>query len=216
MDIQQLSDQYQEQLADLNAAHSLLQVDQQRLAEMLYVDSSGGVTGMLSEDVRLFKDGLDFRLQEFEESCARIQDLERRLQEKIDEATTDYEQTPCPWHRHVHRQPHHEETPRAAAADRAAAAGDRPGAVREGDARGGDETPAGHDHERPGGGRAGREGVGPRRRRPRRRARRAAAPRAARGHDGGAPDTGQRTGRLRRAARGLLSARACAGPRTGR
>merc|ERR1719401_210265 len=81
MDIQRLSDQYQEQLADLNAAHSLLTVDQQRLADMLYVDSSGGVTGMLSEDVRLFKDGLDFRLKEFEESCNRIQDIERRLQE---------------------------------------------------------------------------------------------------------------------------------------
>jgi hypothetical protein len=91
LDIQRLSDQYQEQLADLNAAHSLLTVDQQRLADMLYVDSSGGVTGMLNEDVRLFKEGLDFRLKEFEESCNRIQDIERRLQEKIDEATTDYE-----------------------------------------------------------------------------------------------------------------------------
>lgn len=92
VDIERLSDEYQKQLAELNAAHSLLTVDQQRLADMLYVDSSGGVTGMLNDDVRLFKEGLDFRLKEFEESCNRIQEIERQLQEKIDEATTDYEQ----------------------------------------------------------------------------------------------------------------------------
>eukprot|EP00747_Dinoflagellata_sp_TGD_P186143 gnl/TRDRNA2_/TRDRNA2_43035_c0_seq1.p1 gnl/TRDRNA2_/TRDRNA2_43035_c0~~gnl/TRDRNA2_/TRDRNA2_43035_c0_seq1.p1 ORF type:complete len:144 (+),score=37.18 gnl/TRDRNA2_/TRDRNA2_43035_c0_seq1:2-433(+) len=41
----------------------------------------------------LFKSGLDLRLKEFEEDCKRIQQVERRLQQKIDEATGEYEAT---------------------------------------------------------------------------------------------------------------------------
>eukprot|EP00928_Gymnodinium_smaydae_P072390 TRINITY_DN55763_c0_g1_i1.p1 TRINITY_DN55763_c0_g1~~TRINITY_DN55763_c0_g1_i1.p1 ORF type:complete len:259 (-),score=76.55 TRINITY_DN55763_c0_g1_i1:45-758(-) len=95
MQIQQLTDLYQQQLAELNACHSLLTVDQERLAAMLapYVNSQGELV-MEAPDpmVLLFKDGLDLRLKEFEEDCKRIEATENKLQKAIDEATTDYEQ----------------------------------------------------------------------------------------------------------------------------
>eukprot|EP00929_Paragymnodinium_shiwhaense_P034538 TRINITY_DN18779_c0_g5_i1.p1 TRINITY_DN18779_c0_g5~~TRINITY_DN18779_c0_g5_i1.p1 ORF type:complete len:244 (-),score=76.78 TRINITY_DN18779_c0_g5_i1:432-1163(-) len=95
LEIQQLADLYQQQLAELNACHSLLTVDQERLASMLapYVNAQGElVMDAPDPDVLLFKDGLDLRLKEFEEDCKRIQATEAKLQRKIDEATTDYEQ----------------------------------------------------------------------------------------------------------------------------
>eukprot|EP00440_Ansanella_granifera_P029022 gb/GFBE01031525.1/.p1 GENE.gb/GFBE01031525.1/~~gb/GFBE01031525.1/.p1 ORF type:complete len:229 (+),score=54.55 gb/GFBE01031525.1/:1-687(+) len=95
LEIQQLCDLYQSQLAELNAAHSLLTVDQERLATMLapYVNASGElVMDAPDPDVMLFKQGLDLRLKEFEEDCKRIQQTEQRLQDKIDSAATDYEQ----------------------------------------------------------------------------------------------------------------------------
>lgn len=95
MEIQQLCDLYQSQLAELNACHSLLTVDQEKLASMLapYVNASGQLVMETPDpDVLLFKAGLDLRLKEFEEDCKRIQKTERRLQEKIDEAASDYEQ----------------------------------------------------------------------------------------------------------------------------
>lgn len=95
IEIQRLCDLYQQQLAELNACHSLLTVDQERLATMLapYVNSAGEL-GMDAPDpdVLLFKQGLDLRLLEFEEDCKRIEATESKLQKKIDEATTGYEQ----------------------------------------------------------------------------------------------------------------------------
>lgn len=95
IEIQQLCDKYQSQLAELNACHSLLMVDQERLAGMLapYVNAFGQlVMEKPDPDVLLFKQGLDLRLAEFEEDCKRIQKTEKELQDKIDEATSDYEQ----------------------------------------------------------------------------------------------------------------------------
>mmetsp|Transcript_19757 Transcript_19757/g.42311 ORF Transcript_19757/g.42311 Transcript_19757/m.42311 type:complete len:200 (-) Transcript_19757:91-690(-) len=95
MEIQKLCDQYQEQLAELNACHSLLVIDQERLASMLapYVNASGVlVMESPDPDVLLFKKGLDLRLAQFEEDCKRIQATERRLQQCIENATTEYEE----------------------------------------------------------------------------------------------------------------------------
>eukprot|EP00435_Cladocopium_sp_Y103_P041418 s2166_g11.t1 len=88
-------DLYQSQLAELNACHSLLTVDQERLATMLapYVNASGELVMEAPDpDVMLFKQGLDLRLKEFEEDCKRIQQTEQKLQDQIDSAASDYEQ----------------------------------------------------------------------------------------------------------------------------
>jgi len=94
LEIQKLCELYQQQLAELNACHSLLTVDQERLATMLapFVNNSGELVMQAPDpDVLLFKDGLDLRLKEFQEDCHRIQKTEERLQELIDKATTEYE-----------------------------------------------------------------------------------------------------------------------------
>merc|ERR1719426_593049 len=94
LEIQKLTELYQQQLAELNACHSLLTVDQERLAQMLapFVNSSGELVMQAPDpDVLLFKDGLDLRLKEFQEDCHRIQKTEERLSELIDKATTEYE-----------------------------------------------------------------------------------------------------------------------------
>jgi hypothetical protein len=94
-EIQQLCDIYQQQLTELNACHSLLTVDQEKLAQMLapYVSERGElVLQQPSEDILLFKKGLDLRLKEFEEDCKRIQRTERLLAQKIEDATTGYEE----------------------------------------------------------------------------------------------------------------------------
>jgi len=95
LQIQQECDLYQQQLADLNACHSLLMVDQERLAAMLapYVDERGNlVMTSLNDDIKLFKEGLDLRLKEFQEDCNRIKDTERRLNNLIEGVTQDYQQ----------------------------------------------------------------------------------------------------------------------------
>lgn len=91
-EINQLCDLYQQLLTELNACHSLLQVDQERLAAMLvpYVNAQNQLVEP-EPDVLLFKQGLDLRLQEFEEDCQKIQKVERRLQKKIDEACSEYD-----------------------------------------------------------------------------------------------------------------------------
>merc|ERR1719203_1103575 len=83
LEIQQLADLYQQQLAELNACHSLLTVDQERLAGMLapYMDSNGKlVMDRPDPNVMLFKQGLDLRLKEFEEDCKRIKRTEEQLE----------------------------------------------------------------------------------------------------------------------------------------
>merc|ERR1719229_370329 len=80
LEIQQLCDKYQQQLAELNACHSLLIVDQERLAGMLapYVNQHGALVMEAPDpDVLLFKRGLDLRLVQFEEDCKRIAATER-------------------------------------------------------------------------------------------------------------------------------------------
>lgn len=94
LEIQQLADLYQQQLAELNACHSLLTVDQERLAGMLapYMDSNGKlVMDRPDPNVMLFKQGLDLRLKEFEEDCKRIRRTEEQLEAKINAATNDFE-----------------------------------------------------------------------------------------------------------------------------
>mmetsp|Transcript_100076 Transcript_100076/g.173741 ORF Transcript_100076/g.173741 Transcript_100076/m.173741 type:complete len:230 (+) Transcript_100076:47-736(+) len=94
LEIQKLCELYQQQLAELNACHSLLTVDQERLAGMLspFVNRSGELVMQAPDpDVLLFKEGLDLRLKEFEEDCKRIQKTEERLQSLIDKATAEYE-----------------------------------------------------------------------------------------------------------------------------
>uniref|UniRef100_A0A0G4EYF9 Uncharacterized protein n=1 Tax=Chromera velia CCMP2878 TaxID=1169474 RepID=A0A0G4EYF9_9ALVE len=92
-DIQKLTDLYQQQLAELNAAHSLLLEDQEKLAGLLapYITPDGRVIAPPDESVLFLKQGLDLRLLEFEEDCRRIQQTERRLQRKIEESTLNYE-----------------------------------------------------------------------------------------------------------------------------
>lgn len=94
LEIQQLCDKYQQDLVELNACHSLLVKDQERLTAMLarYVNEEGDYCEITNPDVLLFKDGLELRLQEFEEDCRRIQNLEMELQRRIDEATSDFEE----------------------------------------------------------------------------------------------------------------------------
>lgn len=58
-----------------------------------FINAQGGlVMDRPDPDVLLFKQGLDLRLKEFEEDCKRIKRTEEKLQQKIDGATTDYEQ----------------------------------------------------------------------------------------------------------------------------
>lgn len=96
LEIQQLCDLYQQQLIELNACHSLLQADQERLSKMLlpYMNSSGQLVMEAADPtIIMFKDGLELRLAEFKEDCKRIQQIERRLQAKIEAATAEYEHT---------------------------------------------------------------------------------------------------------------------------
>ena len=97
VEIAQLTDLYQAQLVELQAAHSLLLADQERLAELLapHLTPSGAIAPdalqQLDPKVLLFKEGLDLRVAEFQEDCKRIQTTERRLQHKIERAAEDYE-----------------------------------------------------------------------------------------------------------------------------
>lgn len=97
IEIAQLTDLYQAQLVELQAAHSLLLADQERLAELLapYITPAGSIAPeslpQLDPKVLLFKEGLDLRVAEFQEDCKRIQATERRLQGKIEKAAEEYE-----------------------------------------------------------------------------------------------------------------------------
>ncbi len=97
VEIAQLTDLYQAQLVELQAAHALLLADQERLAELLapHLAPSGSISPdalqQLDPKVLLFKEGLDLRVSEFQEDCKRIQATERRLQNKIEKAAEEYE-----------------------------------------------------------------------------------------------------------------------------
>ena len=97
VEIAQLTDLYQAQLVELQAAHGLLLGDQERLAELLapHLTPSGAIAPealqQLDPKVLLFKEGLDLRVSEFQEDCRRIQATERRLQSKIERAAEEYE-----------------------------------------------------------------------------------------------------------------------------
>ena len=95
--IHSLTSLYQQQLAELSACHSLLLADQERLAAMLapHLSPQGSIDPStlptLDPRILLFKDGLDLRMQEFQEDCKRLQTTEKRLQRKIEQAAADYE-----------------------------------------------------------------------------------------------------------------------------
>eukprot|EP00397_Hematodinium_sp_SG-2012_P043316 GEMP01048128.1.p1 GENE.GEMP01048128.1~~GEMP01048128.1.p1 ORF type:complete len:277 (+),score=69.00 GEMP01048128.1:250-1080(+) len=94
--IRELVNLYQQQLVELNACHSLLQADQELLARKLapYKNESGQlVVQEPSDDVLLFKQGLELRIAEFKEDCTRIHETEKKLERLIRQATTDYERS---------------------------------------------------------------------------------------------------------------------------
>lgn len=59
-----------------------------------YMNSAGQLVMEAADPaIVMFKDGLELRLSEFKEDCKRVQQIEQRLQEKIEAATTEYEHT---------------------------------------------------------------------------------------------------------------------------
>ncbi|KAF4758958.1 hypothetical protein FOZ63_033438, partial [Perkinsus olseni] len=89
---------YQEQLAEIAAANSTLVDDKERLAIVLepYMDAEGRMrlpdgASSIDPNIRILKEGLDLRLQEFWDSFQRLQQIERRLSRKIDETAMEYQ-----------------------------------------------------------------------------------------------------------------------------
>ncbi|KAF4675428.1 hypothetical protein FOL46_001723 [Perkinsus olseni] len=89
---------YQEQLAEIAAANSTLVDDKERLAILLepYMDAEGRMrlpdgASSIDPNIRILKEGLDLRLQEFWDSFQRLQQIERRLSRKIDETAMEYQ-----------------------------------------------------------------------------------------------------------------------------
>ena len=59
-----------------------------------YVNATGQLVMEAADPaIIMFKDGLELRLAEFKEDCKRIQQVERKLQAKIDSAVSEYEHT---------------------------------------------------------------------------------------------------------------------------
>ncbi|KAF4667123.1 hypothetical protein FOL47_003724 [Perkinsus chesapeaki] len=90
--------QYQEQLAEIAAANSTLVSDKERLAILLepYMDEEGKMrlpdgASSIDPNIKILKEGLDLRLQEFWDSFQRLQQIERRLSRKIDETAMEYQ-----------------------------------------------------------------------------------------------------------------------------
>ncbi|XP_053991825.1 uncharacterized protein LOC128883469 isoform X2 [Hylaeus volcanicus] len=92
-EIMQLTDLYQQQLAELASTHTLLMNDQKAFATAMepFVEKDGTFRVPPDEKWIFIKRGLDLRLLEFEEDCRRIQQTERHLQRKIDDCTLTYE-----------------------------------------------------------------------------------------------------------------------------
>ncbi len=96
-EIHQLTDQLQNELGSLAATHSVLESDMQRLASMLapYMTPAGrlNLPEKMDPKVLLFKQGLDYRIAEYNEDCRRLESVQERLQRKLEEAAGAYERT---------------------------------------------------------------------------------------------------------------------------
>ena len=98
-EIRLLTEQLQLELGGLSNTHSVLESDMQRLAAMLapFMTPAGRLNlpdnGMLDPKIMLFKQGLDFRISEYNEDCKRMEQVQDRLQRKLEEAAGSYERT---------------------------------------------------------------------------------------------------------------------------
>jgi hypothetical protein len=98
-EIRLLTEQLQFELGNLSGTHSVLEQDMQRLASMLapYMTPAGRLNlpenGQMDPKVLLFKQGLDFRIAEYNEDCKRLEQVQSRLQRKLEEAAGSYERT---------------------------------------------------------------------------------------------------------------------------
>jgi hypothetical protein len=98
-EIRLLTEQLQFELGNLSGTHSTLEQDMQRLAAMLapYMTPAGRLNlpdnGHLDPKILLFKQGLDFRIAEYNEDCKRLEQVQSRLQRKLEEAAGSYERT---------------------------------------------------------------------------------------------------------------------------
>lgn len=100
-EIRLLTEQLQYELGNLSNTHSVLESDMQRLASMLapYMTPAGRLNlpdasnGGLDPKILLFKQGLDFRISEYNEDCKRLESVQNRLQRKLEEAAGAYERT---------------------------------------------------------------------------------------------------------------------------
>ena len=100
-EIRLLTEQLQYELGNLSNTHSVLESDMQRLASMLapFMTPAGrlnlpdAASGGLDPKILLFKQGLDFRIAEYNEDCKRLESVQSRLQRKLEEAAGAYERT---------------------------------------------------------------------------------------------------------------------------
>ncbi len=98
-EIRLLTEQLQFELGNLSSTHSILEQDMQRLASMLapFMTPAGRLnlpeSGQLDPKILLFKQGLDFRISEYNEDCKRLEQVQSRLQRKLEEAAGSYERT---------------------------------------------------------------------------------------------------------------------------
>ena len=98
-EIRLLTEQLQFELGNLSSTHSVLEQDMQRLASMLapFMTAAGRLNlpegGKLDPKILLFKQGLDFRIAEYNEDCKRLEQVQSRLQRKLEEAAGSYERT---------------------------------------------------------------------------------------------------------------------------
>lgn len=96
-EIRLLTDQLQLELGNLASTHSVLEADMQRLASMLgpFMTPAGrlNLPEKMDGKILLFKQGLDFRISEYNEDCKRLENIQDRLQRKLEEAAGAYERT---------------------------------------------------------------------------------------------------------------------------
>jgi hypothetical protein len=96
-DIRLLTEQLQVEMGSLSSTHTSLETDMQRLAGMLapFMTPAGRlqIPEGIDPKILLFKQGLDFRLAEYQEDCRRLTTVQERLQRKLEEAAGAYEKT---------------------------------------------------------------------------------------------------------------------------